>query len=122
MVRGGDRNTTFTVMFPDAEVVYVSGTDYFSKQVLFRPFAEDHARALFKAKQLDAGTRITLFSCDDRARITFAFSSSGGLVQVAWRAFGDAGAVTPGIVHPPEKIRDKGYHVSPSITSMGRQD
>ena len=78
------RKTTLTAtLFPSAEVVFLSGTDYLNGGVDFRLFADAHARALLREKKIDAGTRVTLFSCDERARFSLAFSAAAGGVLCA---------------------------------------
>jgi hypothetical protein len=99
------RRSAFTVkLFPSAEVVFLSGIDYFGSGVNFRLFAEDHAKALFIEKLVDLGTRITLFSCDDRTRFSFAFSSSGKLVQLFAHVFGTG--AKPGKGYVPADHKD----------------
>jgi hypothetical protein len=105
----------FTVtLFPSTELVFLSGTDYFGVQVIFREKAEGRAKGLFKrlaAGKLGAdketpitkGTVVTLFSCDDRARLTLGFSHTGGLVQMAVKSFGSTSGITPGRRHKPVK-------------------
>ena len=88
-------------LFPAAEVVALSGTDYPSSGVEFRQFADGHARALLREKKIDAGTMVTLFSCDERARISLAFTAAGKLVTLGKHSFGDATGLKAGRVHPP---------------------
>lgn len=115
------KSFNFTVtLYPETELVFVSGTDYFGKGVVFRIYAEGRAKGLFKilaAKKVAAenetginlGTVITLFSCDEKARFTLAYSHTGGLVQVAkksvditalvfYKYLSDIGASAPGRV------------------------
>jgi hypothetical protein len=98
------RRSDFKVkLFPSAEVVFLSGIDYFGSGVNFRLFAEDHAKALFIQKLVDVGTRITLFSCDDRTRFSFAFSAAGKLVQLFAHIFGTGAKPGKGYVPDPTK-------------------
>jgi len=101
------RKTTFTAkLFPSAEVVFLSGTDFVSSGVDFRLFADAHARALLREKKIDAGTRVTLFSCDERARFSLAFTAAGGLLTLGKHAFGDAAGLRAGRAHAAEIGKD----------------
>ena len=104
---GRVRKTRFTAtLFPSAEVVFLSGTDYPSSGVEFRRFADGHARALLKEKKIDPGTRVTLFSCDERARLSLGFTARGNLVELGKHSFGDSSGLRAGRVHAAESGKD----------------
>jgi hypothetical protein len=97
--------TVFEVtVFPSSEVVIVSGDEIESQGTQFRIFAEAWAKGMHNnRKALNHGVLVTLFSCDDRARIRMVPSQHGGLVVVEWLSFGDNTVIKPGIHHPPDK-------------------
>jgi hypothetical protein len=78
------RRARFKVtLFPSAEVVFISGTEYFNAGTRFRVFAENHAIALRREKHVDAGTIITLFAADDRVRDTIVSATGGALLRIS---------------------------------------
>lgn len=118
------RRTGFAVtLFKSAERVFLSGTDYFEGKTRFRIFAENHAIGLRREKVPDNGTIITLFSCDDRARDTLVYSTSGALLKVASKSFGP----TAGMVFGPKRVREVGIDISvvtlyQYLSSVGASD
>ncbi|HEX4382793.1 MAG TPA: hypothetical protein VH083_07585 [Myxococcales bacterium] len=101
------RNTSFVVtLFPSAELVFLTGTDYSGGGVDFRLFAVDHARALLKDSKIDKGTRVTIFCSDARARQSLAFTNGGDLMLVSAHSFGSAAGIKPGAKHAPDKSAD----------------
>lgn len=90
-VRGNTvRRATFNVkLYPSSELVFVAGTDYFSKGVEHRHYAEGRMRILRKAKQIDDGAIQALFACDERAQVFLALPSSGNkLIEIARKQTG----------------------------------
>lgn len=88
-------------LFPSAEVVFISGTEYFDGGTRFRIFAENHAIALRREKKVDAGTIITLFAADDRSRDTIVYATGGALMRIASKSFGSTNDIVPGKQRAP---------------------
>lgn len=104
------RKTTFTItLFPQSEVVFLSGTEYDSRGTSFLLFALGRRDALFREKKIDAGTLVTILSCDNRGLGTFV---------KAHRGFIDVRPLPP----PPEGVRPGRAHVplSDDTEKMGR--
>ncbi len=104
------RKTAFTVtLFPQSEVVFLSGTEYESHGTRFLAFALGRRDALFREKKIDAGTLVTVLSCDNRGTATFV---------KAHRGFVD---VRP-LPAPPAGLRPGRGHValSDDTEKMGR--
>lgn len=88
-------------LFPSAEVVCISGTEYESAGTQFRIFAENYAIGLRREGKIDAGTIVTIFVADGRSRDTFVPGFGGKLLRVARKLFGDPSAISPGKRHDP---------------------
>jgi hypothetical protein len=97
------RKTSFVVtLHPASEVVLLSGTEYHSAGTRFHVFALGRRDALSREGLIDAGTLVTLISCDHRGIGTFV---------KAHRGFVD---VRP-LPEPPEGVVPGRAHASPDV-------
>ena len=109
------RRVTFVVtLHPSSKLVFVAGTDYFSKGVTHRDFAESRMRILRTDKKIDDGTIQVLFACDERAHVFLALPSSGSkLVEIARKQIGprtilegNVEDILPGRDHQKDPAKD----------------
>jgi hypothetical protein len=100
--KSGSRSTDFAVtLFAASEVVFLVGVDIEDKAMVYLDSAKSRARKLLIDKTIDAGTRITVFACEDRAKMQFAAGAAQPLVLVASKSFGTTPRPKPAKANPP---------------------
>jgi hypothetical protein len=106
---GPARHTVLRVtLFPASEVVLMTGTEYESKGTQFLHFALGRREALFREGKIDAGTLVTVLSCDNRCRATFVKAQRGWFDVEPLRAPPDG--VRAGRMHAKRDDKDNLKH------------
>ncbi|SEU32209.1 carboxypeptidase-like regulatory domain-containing protein [Stigmatella erecta] len=120
----GIRCTRFNVtLYPSAEFVFITGTEYEGKGTSFRIFAQNYRDGLRKEKTLDAGTAVTLFSTDSRSRETCVPAVGGEWLEVGVFRFGDATGIKAGSKHSPVPGSDVSVvHLYQYLSDIGAAD